>query len=416
MMYAVELDHVSKIHPINAARARSVKNLLLSVFRRRVETETVTAVDDVSLAVETGSSTGIIGSNGAGKSSILKLIAGIAEPTSGNVRTNGLVLPMLELGAGFHPDLSGYDNIYLQGHLLGLSRERIDALLPSIIEFSEIDKYIHMPVRHYSSGMYVRLGFSISLHVNPDILLIDEAFSVGDLYFQRKCMDRVIQFRERGGTLVLVTHDIGLVEKVCDEAIWIDKGRIVERGSPADVAHHYKKTAFQRVFERPTPLLSFTQFIEAREGRYGTGAVTFDYLDLCGDDGQPRNCFRGDDALTIRMKYHAHRPMDFVDCFIVIHDETTGLGAICIFSPELGGRLPVNPEGGEYAFPLGRLDLSPGRYFMTALLYTYENYTLTDYYDIHSKAYNFTVLGDPHKSGVGILDVPVEWSVAPKAK
>ena len=194
MQPAIELINIEKIHPLRSARAHQIKHALLSLFRKRGEVETVRALQGISLSIAEGESIGIIGANGAGKTSLLRLIAGISEPTSGEVRVKGRVLPMLELGAGFHPDLSGYDNIFLQGILLGLERKRIEELLDSIIDFAELREFIHMPVRHYSSGMYLRLGFAISIHIEPDILLIDEAFSVGDVYFQEKCFQKIKEF------------------------------------------------------------------------------------------------------------------------------------------------------------------------------------------------------------------------------
>ena len=406
-MHAIELEHVDKIHPLRSGRARSVKHALLSLFRGRAPRETVAALRDVSLTVPAGKSLGILGANGAGKTSLLRLIAGITEPTRGRVHVSGRVLPMLELGAGFHPELTGYENIFLQGILVGVSRERVEKMVPSIIEFAEIENFIHMPVQHYSSGMYLRLGFAISAHMDPDVLLIDEAFSVGDLYFQEKCFRKIQEFQREGRTILLVTHDIGVVERFCDEVIWIDKGCIAAQGTPAEVAHRYRSATFAASF--PAPVLPASgKTVYAGWVRYGTGAVTFDYLDFLDRDGNHCTAFENGRPMEIRLRYHVHGSLPETDCLIVIQSYR-GHGSAAIATREMGRPIGLRPEGGEIAFRIERLDLAPGRHQLSALLFKGGSSELRDFYDFHLRLYDFYVTPCEGLSEIAALELPCRW-------
>jgi ABC-type polysaccharide/polyol phosphate transport system ATPase subunit len=374
--------------------------------------ETVSALRDVNLIVPGGKSLGIVGANGAGKTSLLRLIAGITEPTHGTVRVRGRVLPMLELGAGFHPDLTGYDNIFLQGILLGLPRARVRDIASSIIDFAEIEDFIHMPVTHYSSGMYLRLGFAISVHMDPDILLIDEAFSVGDLYFQEKCFEKIREFQRRGRTILLVTHDIGVVERLCDEVIWIDKGRIAAQGNPADIAHRYRAAMFEASFPRPAPMKHKEML--AGWARYGTGAVTFAYLDFLDENGGHRSVFENGKPMEIRLRYQVHGPLPETDCLILVQSYR-GHGAVAIATHQMRRPVRLNPEGGELVFRIDRLDLAPGRYQLSALLFKGGSREVEkDFYDFHMRLYDFHVAPADGLSEIAGLDLPCRWEHYPR--
>ena len=195
--------------------------------------ETFTAVDDVSLQIPEGSAFGIIGRNGSGKSTLLKLASGIMKPTSGRVSVHGRISALIELGAGFHPEISGRENVFINGVMLGLTKREIAKRFDEIVEFAELKEFIDAPVKNYSSGMYMRLGFAVAVHVNPDILIVDEVLAVGDEGFSLKCLDKFAEFKRRGKTIVLVTHSLGTVQRFCDEAVWLDQGHIAGRGGPA---------------------------------------------------------------------------------------------------------------------------------------------------------------------------------------
>ncbi|TFC55938.1 ABC transporter ATP-binding protein [Cryobacterium sp. TMT2-15-1] len=213
---------------------KSVKERLLNFSRARAHREDFWALKDISLDIATGSTVGLVGHNGSGKSTLLKVIGGIIQPTTGSVLRRGRMAALLELGAGFHPDLTGRENVYLNAALLGLSKQETDREFDEIVEFSGIEEFIDTQVKFYSSGMYVRLAFSVAIHVDPDVLLVDEVLAVGDEPFQRKCMDKIAQFQSEGRTIVLVSHSSEQVGRLCDRVVVLDKGKIMHDGDPTE--------------------------------------------------------------------------------------------------------------------------------------------------------------------------------------
>ena len=238
---AIAFDHVSKHYSLALQRqATDFKTALLHLPRFLAGArQPFVALDDVSLRVRRGESLGIIGPNGSGKSTTLRVMAGIAPPTNGTVTVKGRVSALLELGSGFHPQITGRENAVLNAVLLGLTLDEARAVLPDVIEFSELGQFIDQPMRTYSSGMYFRLGFAVAVHVRPEILLIDEVIAVGDAEFQKKCLDHIYDLRRKGVTLVLVTHDMLSLPKFCDRGILLEGGRITDEGTPQQVVHNY---------------------------------------------------------------------------------------------------------------------------------------------------------------------------------
>ncbi|MDQ2750918.1 MAG: ABC transporter ATP-binding protein [Actinomycetota bacterium] len=227
---AIAADRISKHFVHHSERATSLKERI--VRRGRTGAEEFYALRDISLEIKHGESVGLMGANGSGKSTLLKVLAGILRPSTGTVTTHGRIASLLELGAGFNGELSGRDNIYLNASLLGLTRRETDGLFDEIVQFSELEDFIYGPVKHYSSGMYVRLGFAVAVHVDPEILLIDEVLAVGDEHFQRKCLDRIAAFQEEGRTILFVSHSSALVEKICSRAVVLDHGKQMFDGDP----------------------------------------------------------------------------------------------------------------------------------------------------------------------------------------
>src|SRR5262245_37995490 len=229
MPTAIELTHVSKIYRKYTGRHfATLKSALMSgsLIRDLRPGETFTALNDVSFSVPAGQTLGIIGRNGSGKSTALKLVAGITKPTTGTVSVQGRISALIELGAGFHPEFSGRENVFINGIMLGLSKREIQRRFDEIVAFAELADFIDAPVKTYSSGMYMRLGFSVAIHVDPDVLLVDEVLAVGDEGFTHRCLDKFGEFKRRGKTILLVTHSLSLVEKFCDEALWLDHGNV----------------------------------------------------------------------------------------------------------------------------------------------------------------------------------------------
>ncbi|MGF9713265.1 ABC transporter ATP-binding protein [Paenibacillus naphthalenovorans] len=244
----ISVKNVSKSFKIYHDKPLTLKEKLLKL--RSNEYSHFFAVKNVSLDIRKGETVGLIGHNGCGKSTILKLITKILYPDSGEINVNGRISSLIELGAGFHPDFTGRENIYINASIFGLSKKEVDEKIDEIIRFSELGEFIENPVRTYSSGMYMRLAFSVAINVNPEILLIDEILSVGDANFQKKCYDKIEGFRLNGATIVIVAHDLGTIEKICDRVIWMDKGEIIEQGEADRIVNLYTQHMNQRFVEQ----------------------------------------------------------------------------------------------------------------------------------------------------------------------
>ena len=237
---AISVNHVTKSFNVYLDRSNTIKESLLSLFKRNKKEKRI-VLDDISLDVNKGEAVALIGVNGSGKSTLLKLMTKIIYPNKGKIETNGKLTSLLELGAGFHPDFSGRENIYFNASIFGLTRKEIDERLDKIIEFSELGEYIDNPVRTYSSGMYMRLAFSVAINVDADILLVDEILAVGDQHFQEKCLDKMKSLRDEGKTMVFVTHSMGQVKQLCTRAVWINNGKIAKDGPVNEVVDEYIK-------------------------------------------------------------------------------------------------------------------------------------------------------------------------------
>src|SRR5437588_5404647 len=243
MAAAIEVTRASKIYRRYSHRKQfaTLKSALLSrsLIANLRPDETFTALNDITLTVPKGRTLGVIGRNGSGKSTLLKLVAGITKPSTGTVKVDGRISALIELGAGFHPEISGRENVFINGIMLGLTKRQITERFDEIVEFAEMKEFIDAPVKTYSSGMYMRLGFAVAIHVDPEVLLVDEVLAVGDEGFTHKCLDKFAEFRRRGRTILLVTHSLGLVERFCDEAVWLDHGRLEGDGDPKRVVGAY---------------------------------------------------------------------------------------------------------------------------------------------------------------------------------
>lgn len=303
---AISIQNVSKSYRLVHDRANSLKEVVVRRNRRRA-VEYFQALDDVSLDVERGGFLGLIGHNGSGKSTLLKIVAGIHRATSGRVDVDGRVSALLELGSGFHPELTGRENIYLNGAILGMSRKTMDAAVDDIVEFSGLGDFVDRPVKVYSSGMYVRLGFAVAVHVDPEILLVDEVIAVGDEDFQRRCLEHMFQLRRKGVTIVLVSHSIPLVQSLCDRVAWLDHGRIVMAGEPNDVCRAYLDRVNAVEAERLSHTESEGSTVESvpRASGRGSGELSLFHVDLLDTHWQARPVATSGDPLVIRLWFEA---------------------------------------------------------------------------------------------------------------
>lgn len=294
---AIEVNNVTKLFRVYHERQQSLKGAVLKGGRAKYEE--FAAVKDVSFSIPKGSTFGLVGSNGSGKSTLLKCIAGILEPNEGTIVTRGRMAAMLEVGSGFHAELSGRDNIYLNGAILGMSHKEIDDRIDRIIEFSGVERFIDTPVKNYSSGMYVRLGFSVAIHTDPDILVADEVFSVGDKEFQAKSRAKFEELRAGGTTIVLVTHSNNLVRSFCDQAAWLEKGDLQAVG---DVEHVLEQ--FQG------PLRPKAVQVAGGGLRVGGDGARIEEIAVVGSDGVVRDVIDPDEPVTLRMRVHAEEVIE----------------------------------------------------------------------------------------------------------
>ena len=438
MSAAIELTNVSKIYRRYGGRQFStLKSALLqrSILRDLQPSETFPALTGVTFSVPKGSTYGVIGRNGSGKSTALKLVAGITKPTSGTVRVEGRISALIELGAGFHPEISGRENVFINGIMLGLTKREIQERFDEIVDFAELREFIDAPVKTYSSGMYMRLGFAVAIHVNPDVLLVDEVLAVGDEGFTHKCLDKFAEFRRRGRTILLVTHSLNLVERFCDEALWLDEGRALSHGDPKRVVGAYltkveegeaqllaETTAKavedagrdgqegrdgQQGQERPADPTS--NMYQATEGRWGSREVEITDVAFLDAGGQPSFVFHSGDQMSIRLKVRAVHP---------IEDFVFGIGlfnadGVCCYGTNTYLE-EMNPERltgeAEATFSVESLDLIEGTYKLDVAVHKRDGFP----YDYHRLLYTFRVKSRTHD--VGIYRPRHRWSFSPQVR
>ncbi len=369
MTGSLRFEAVRKVYRWRGPR-RHVDTVKGALFHRRLRRrlpriEEHVALDGIDLVVTPGSAVAVIGPNGSGKSTLLKLAGGILRPTSGTVESEGRVTALIELGAGFHPEISGRENIVINGMLLGLSRSEIDRRLPGIVEFADIGPFLDQPVKTYSSGMYVRLGFAVAVAVEPDIMLIDEVLAVGDEAFTRRCLDRLARLRQRGVTMVLVSHDLDLVGHFADRAVYLRGGRIVAEGAPDAVVARYRSDVAGD--DRAADHAARGVRILEEGRRWGTGDV--EILEVVVTSGGVRQrMVPSGSPCTVHIRYRAHRPVeDFV--FGIAWHRVDG-ASVGGHNTDLDGLVSRRLAGdGEVRCSYDRLELAPGDYRLDAAVH-----------------------------------------------
>jgi ABC-2 type transport system ATP-binding protein len=330
--FAIRAHEVSKRFSVHSERATSLKE---RVVRRKNSSTSFYALRDVSAEIEHGTTVGLIGANGSGKSTLLKVLAGILRPTAGEVSTRGRIASLLELGAGFNGELTGRENVYLNASLLGLARKETDRLFDAIVDFAELEEFIDNPVKHYSSGMYVRLGFAVAVHVDPDILLVDEVLAVGDEHFARKCLAKIAQFQREHRTILVVTHSLDQVEQICDRALVLDHGRLVFDGDP-----YFATETLRKVLGTDVP--AETPDVVPDVGGLEFGKVIFSSR----PGGPPQAAFRAGDPIAIRTPIHLNqRWVNEIDSVRVV---VMGVGDIPIWTMD-ATRADLPDAGGDWA-------------------------------------------------------------------
>lgn len=403
MSTAIEVIDLSKRFRLYANRAGSLKEGILARGRKRYDD--FWALRDVSLAIESGTTFGFIGHNGSGKSTMLRCITGIYKPTSGRVEVSGRVSALLELGSGFHPDLTGRENVYLNASILGLSKREIDDVFDDIVDFAGIGQFIDTPVKVYSSGMYVRLGFAVAVHVRPEILIVDEVIAVGDEEFQRRCFDHIYRLRNEGVTIVLVSHSLGLVQTMCDRVAWFDRGHLMAEGPAVEVVSSYLKVVNAKEVERlegedphiPTP--------DDGGSRRGTGEVRFTDVALLDGSGTRSMFGATDSPLRVRMEYEVAEEVEHPVFGVSIrHESGTLISLTTTFADNV--RTGVAKGPGAVELHLDRLGLLNGNY--TVSVYAIDRHQQHTFDEIE-RAFPLHVRGDATLGHDGLIEIPSTW-------
>jgi ABC-type polysaccharide/polyol phosphate transport system ATPase subunit len=423
---AVVAKEVAKVYRrfLHRNQFRTLKSALLtgSLLSDLKPEETFTALDGVSFEVARGTTFGVIGENGSGKSTLLKLMAGITRPTRGSLLVDGRISALIELGAGFHPEISGRENVAINGIMLGLTRREVEDKFDEIVDFAELREFIDAPVKTYSSGMYMRLGFAVAIHVDPDVLLIDEVLAVGDEAFTRKCLDKIGEFRRRGKTILLVTHSLGLAEKMCDEVLWLRKGRAADLGDPKRVVdayltyvaggeeallarEHGQAPAQAEASEQHALPGEPARASGYQEGRWGGREVEIRQVQLLDGQGRERHVFTPGERLTIRLLLHAEQPVeDFVfGIGIFTADGVSVYGTNTHIEEWMPRRITGDAEA---AVSIEDLRLVEGSYLLDVAAHRRDGTP----YDYHRGLYSFRVKS--RIKDVGVYRPAHHWSFA----
>lgn len=378
--FAISLESISKTYRLwgRGSQFATLKSALLKRDLKLMPEQSVPALKDVSFSVDRGEAFGVIGRNGSGKSTLLKLVSGILKPSSGKIAVNGRIAALIELGAGFHPEITGRENIYINGIMLGLTRRDIDQRFDRIVEFAGVGEFLDQPVKTYSSGMYVRLGFAVAVHVDPDILLIDEVLAVGDEEFSARCIAKIQEMKFRGVTLMFVTHQLDQVRNLCDRAVWLDRGMVEAIGDPMRVVDSYLQevsgTPASPPAEQAQPALSRAEGAPEKkdaneEERWGSGEILLKHVALTDHHGRELVAIGAGTPVTIDIDVEVRAPQeDFVFGLGIYHADGS-----CVYgtNTDVEGYAPqLLDANARIRFVVSALDLVAGTYRIDAAVHT----------------------------------------------
>lgn len=412
---AIRVENIEKSFKVYFDKGTSLKEKLLFSERNRFDTRKV--LQGIGFEVKKGEAVGIIGENGCGKSTLLKLLSRIMYPDSGSIMTEGRISGLIELGAGFHPDMSGRENIFINAAIFGLSRKEIQSRIDEIIEFSELGEYIDNPVRTYSSGMYMRLAFSVAINVDADILLVDEILAVGDAAFQAKCFNKLRDIKRSGKTIVIVSHSLGQIEQICDRSIWICDGSIKAEGVPRDIHPMYLEymqskekepctgeTAPETEVLEEQPIKEEPQITEEPSMRWGNRAVIVEKVTMTDSEGTARRRFKTGEPIRIVIEYAVHAPTDRPACGIGIfrNDGLQCYGTNTVI--DRTGALELGKKG-RVVCHIKSNQLLPGQYSLDVAFHT-EDGLPYDYYRYAQSFDMYSAIGD-----IGVMRLAHEWEI-----
>jgi ABC-type polysaccharide/polyol phosphate transport system ATPase subunit len=396
------VEGLSKRFILRRDKPSSVKESFTRRFGNRSRAEEFWALQDVDLEIPAGSMYALVGHNGSGKSTLLRLIAGIYQPTTGSVSATGRISALLELGSGFHPDLTGRENIQLNAAILGLPKDVIEGSFDEIVEFAGIGEFLDMPIKHYSSGMVVRLGFAVAVHLRPEILIIDEVIAVGDEEFQRRCFDYLYELRQQGVTIVVVSHSLELVRSLADHAAWLDHGRVMVDGPVNQVVEAYLANVNEAESDREN---WDDDTIEQIAGRTGSGKVRVTQVELIDRDGKPMSHAIHGEPATIRLHYRTTEPVEDALFGLTVYNENGTL--VTGTSTHLASLRTGIVDGLGYVdYSLARMNLTPGRYHFGIAV---QDRHAQHHFDLVERHTRFAVRLGRSAAARGLVDLDGTW-------
>jgi ABC-type polysaccharide/polyol phosphate transport system ATPase subunit len=399
----IQLENVSVKYRVPEEQIATFKEYFIRLLEGKVKHRTFYALNQVNLSINRGEVFGLIGHNGAGKSTLLKLIARVLRPTAGRVLVRGHVAPLLEVGAGFHPELTGRENIYLNGAMLGFSREEMQKKFPRIVEFSELGDFIDAPLRTYSSGMSARLGFAVATDSQPDILIVDEILSVGDEAFQRKSYERIQAIKAQGATILLVSHSMSTIESICQRAAWLHRGQIVSFDNAKVVVDQY----LGRVFEEENKQLIKATHREIFPSTRGYKPIEIRQVRILNDQNREQQIFHTGECMLLQIEYVAHEPIDSLEVGLAIHSKD----GVHITGPNTtfdGIDIKMEPGVGGVIYTVPSLPLMEGLYQLSVALVNRHGNKMLDYQD-HFYTFRINNRGHDVHDRYGLITMGGEW-------
>lgn len=385
---AVVLRGVDKIFRASSHAPSTLKESLIGLFSEQRSAPAIQALAGVDLRVDPGESVGIVGANGSGKTTLLRIIAGITDPTHGTVQVAGRVVAMIELGAGFHPDLHGEDNVKLQGAIYNLPKHEIEGRLDAIFEFAELEDFRATALKHYSSGMIVRLGFAIAVHCRPRILLVDEVLSVGDQSFQERCLRTIREMQNDGVTIVFVTHQMEFAERVCDRMVWLKEGKVYREGKSLEVLQAFHRETIRDQYAISEGRLTPERLLVHLPGRFGTGEARIEEVRLIDSHGAARRNFRPGEPITFEISYSCESSVRELDCSITLDFEDGSNVAFWRAAAQGGIQRPTGGKG-CFRLHIPSPPLLAGKYTISLVIRRPGG---GDDYDLHLRLHHFAIL------------------------
>ena len=410
-MNAIEIKNISKKFKVYHNRESNLKYAALNLLKGKKArlSSAFWALQDIDIDIEKGKTVGFIGRNGSGKSTLLKLVSRILYPDGGTIETHGKISTLIELGAGFHPELSGRENVYINASILGLSRAEVNRKFKDIVHFSGLESFIDNPVKTYSSGMYVRLGFSVAINIDPDILLIDEVLAVGDESFQRKCIKKINDLKKTGKTIVFVSHDLQSMEELCDEVFLLHNGRLVKHGKPVDVISEYHKLLVGgsdlQVREESSPATE-PAMISNGKNRWGSKEIEITNVTFLDKDYHETDIITTGETFIARIHYHAHSKIETPVFGIAIYSDT-GIHITGPNTKKEGYTIDALTGEGFIEYKVETLPLMPGTYLFSAAIYDFSGRHAYDHWEQYWKFHVMESKTVTHR--YGLISMPSQW-------